>query len=347
MGGKALKNIETRRLNADEYHALVPVVLEKIAAVVGRDRPLAVIQAYGAKPDFGDMDVLVASDNIPTDYKDRIAEAFASRDVHRNGNVTSLEFQSFQIDVIAIKAESFDFALSYFNWNDLGNLVGRVAHKMGCKYAFEGLYVPLRDGDHMFAEVTVTRDVDKALNFLGYDPLRFRAGFQTMEEIFRYTASTPYFDPAIYLLENRNATSRVRDAKRPTYNAFLKWLEDPAGLATFLPEKFQAQAWYEFPTEKATWLTSLRTEFPDFGDRMDAALAKKARYELARTMFNGERVTELTGLKGKELGELMRGLREAHEGPDALASWVLDVGQAGVDRAVMDALARAKPGARP
>lgn len=347
MGGKALKNIETRRLNADEYHALVPVVLDKIAAVVGRDRPLAVIQAYSAKPDFGDMDVLVASDDIPTDYKDRIAEAFASRDVYRNGNVTSLEFQSFQIDVIAIKAESFDFALSYFNWNDLGNLVGRVAHKMGCKYAFEGLYVPLRDGDHMFAEVSVTRDVGKALAFLGYDPVRFQAGFDTMEDIFRYTASTPYFDPAIYLLENRNATSRVRDAKRPTYNAFLKWLEDPAGLASFHAEKFKAQDWYQFPSEKSQWLGALRAEFPDFGDRMDAALAKKARYELARTIFNGERVSELTGLKGKDLGELMRGLREAHDGPDAQTAWVLEAGQQGVDRAIMEAFSRSKPGVRP
>lgn len=343
MGGKALKMIQAKRLDADEYHALVPVVLDEIAGVVGRDRPLCEIEAYRTKPDFGDMDVLVASDGIPQDYKDAIAAAFRSREVVKNGNVTSFERDGFQVDVIAIASESFDYARSYFAWNDLGNLVGRIAHKMALKHAFVGLMAPLRDGDNMFAELVVTRDVDSALATLGYDPRRYRKGFDTLEEIFHFVASSPLFNPDIYLLENRNATSRVRDSKRKTYAAFLEWLDDPQGLDAHM--KPPSHGWFTFPEDKSSWMPALRVKYPDFGARVDVALDRKALHEVARKVFNGERVSELTGLKGKELGELMRELRSRHDGQDALVGWVVAAGEKGVDAAVLecaDGMVRAK-----
>lgn len=334
MGGKALKTIEAKRLNAPEYHALVPVVLDEIAGVVGRDRPLCEIEAYRTKPDFGDMDVLVASDGIPQDYKDAIASAFRSREVVKNGSVTSFERDGFQVDVIAIASESFDYARSYFAWNDLGNLVGRIAHKMGLKHAFVGLMAPLRDGDHMFAELVVTRDVDSVLATMGYDPVRYRQGFNTLEDIFHFVASSPMFNPDIYLLENRNATARVRDSKRKTYSAFLEWLDDPDGLDAH--RKPPSPGWFCFPEDKTSWTPALRAKYPDFGARVDVALERKSLHKAARQIFNGERVGELTGLKGKELGEVMRELRSRHDGQDALAAWVLAAGQKGVDEAVLE-----------
>lgn len=333
MGGKALKTFETKRLDAREYHALVPKVLNQIASVVGHDRPMCEVQAYRSKPNFGDMDVLVVSDNIPTDYKDEIARAFQSREVVRNGNVTSFDCDGFQVDVIAISAASFEFARAYFAWNDLGNLIGRVAHKMGLKFAFEGLYAPLRDGDHMFAEVLVTRDVDRALSTLGYDADRYRQGFESLEDIFRFTASSPYFNPDIYLLENRNATSRVRDAKRRTYSAFLDWLAAPTGLAAYKAEPAPG-GWFSFPADKTFWLNPLRHDFPEFNDRLSAALVKKTRHEKAKAFFNGALVSEQTGLTGKELGEVMRAVRARHANQDALVEWVLAEGLYGVRQAV-------------
>lgn len=341
MGGNALKSIDTRRVDAAEFQALVPAVLDTLAGIVGRDRPLCVIEAYRHKPDFGDMDVLVSADGLADTYKDEIATAFGSREVYRNGNVTSFDRNGFQIDLIAIPAQSFDFARAYFAWNDLGNLVGRIAHKMGLKFGFEGLHAPLRDGDHMFAEVLVTHDVDQALSFLGYDAARYREGFDTLEDIFRFTASTRFFNPDIYLLENRNATSRVRDAKRKTYSAFLDWLAAPGGLAAARPAP--AEGWYRFADDKTSWRPALRQAFPDFGDRLDAALARKARHESAAAIFNGRRVGDITGLTGQALGELMRTLRQPHAGTDALDDWVLAQGEAGVRQAIEQAAARLKP----
>lgn len=35
--------------------------------------------------------------------------------------------------------EHFNTSLEYLNWNDLGNLIGRIAHKFGLKYGHKGL----------------------------------------------------------------------------------------------------------------------------------------------------------------------------------------------------------------
>lgn len=345
MGGNALKSIQTHRLDAGQYHALVPKVLEIMRGVVGDRRPLCVLEAYRAKPDFGDMDVLVGSDGLRADYKDLLEKAFKSREVYRNGNVTSLDFDGFQIDLIAIPDEKFDYAKAYFSWNDLGNLVGRIAHKMGLKHGFDGLYYPLRaSSTHLIAEVAITLDVNKALAFMGYDPVRFAQGFDTLEDIFRFTASTPYFNPAIYLFENVNAHSRVRDSKRKTYTTFLKWLADPQGFQAFKNERTDIDGGYIFPQDKSVWTAPLRAQFPGFGAALDQALLAHSRNNAAKAIFNGERVAQLTGLSGKALGNLMGDLRSSHSGADAWTQWVLSSGQAGVDAAVLQAASRLAPG---
>lgn len=342
MGGNALKSIQTHRLDAGQYHALVPKVLEIIRSVVGDKRPLCAIEAYRQKLDFGDMDVLMASDGLCADYKDLLEKAFKSREVYRNGNVTSFDFEGFQIDLIAIPDEKFDYANAYFSWNDLGNLVGRIAHKMGLKHGFEGLYFPLRaSSTHLIAEVAITLDVNHALTFMGYDPVRFAQGFDTLEDIFKFTASTPYFNPAIYLFENVNAASRIRDIKRKTYTTFLKWLADPDGLQAFKNEHRDINDSYVFPQDKSVWTAPLRAQFPGFGASLDQALLRHSRSEAVRAIFNGERVAELTGLSGKSLGNLMGDMRNSHPSADAWVQWVLSVGQAGVDAAVLQAARRA------
>lgn len=332
MGGRALKFVETKRLEAREYHALVPAVLDIVAGVVGRDRDLCEIEAYRSKPDFGDMDLLVASDGIVSSYKDDLAEAFRSREVVRNGNVTSFDFDGFQVDVIAIEQKSFDFAKSYFAWNDLGNLMGRIAHKMGLKYAFEGLYLPLREGDQKFDEVIVTRDVDSALETLGYDPVRYRQGFDTLEDIFVFAASTPFFNPDIYLLENRNAIARRRDAKRKTYAEFLDWIEDPKGLSATLQEP--EAGWFSFPRDKSAWISRLQERYPTFSEDLHHALERKRRREQAGEIFNGHRISTLTGLSGAELGGLIQEIKSVHGQGDAFVDWVLGAGPQGVDKTV-------------
>lgn len=318
MGGNALSHTSVR-LTKSNYDRVAVDVVTRLKALYPGNRVYA-IESYRAKADFGDLDVLVES----TGYDPhQAAEALGAVEVVRNGPVTSvglavrpevplLDGNVFQVDLIKTGPAEFDFASCYFRNSDMGNLVGRVAHAMYVALRHDGLVFYFRDGDYLFRDIVLTRDYREALAFLGYAPDRFFEGFEDLEEIFQYVSSTPFFNRDIFLLENRNAQARVRDRKRPTYNAFLKWCETRPELPAF-----------EFPKAKTAWLSRIAEFFPSFQAEYDQALADLAELRAVKAKFNGEWVSQLTGLQGKELGGLMKAVKESFESPEAQRAFVL------------------------
>lgn len=323
MGGHAL-SVTSVRLSRAAYGQLADTVVARLREALPGSRVYA-IESYRAKADFGDLDVLVES----TGYDPlAAARALGAVEVVRNGTVTSiglrmrpevevLEGNLFQVDLIATPPEAFDFASCYFRNSDMGNLMGRIAHKLGTSLRHDGLVYHCRDGDHKFRTIVLTRDFSQALAFLGYDAPRYFEGFEDLEEIFRYVSGTEFFSRDIYLLENRNAQSRVRDRKRPTYTAFLQWCEARSGLTAF-----------EMPADKAAWLGRIVEHFPGFAAEHEQAQHDLARQRAVKAKFNGEWVSQLTGLQGKGLGRLMRQLKESFESAEALQAFVLEASAA-------------------
>jgi hypothetical protein len=301
MGGHALKEGLTRRYGAAEYHALVPEVLRKLARVVlPSGTRINTITPLRSKESFGDMDVLVESDHLPHDWVERIRCEFMPRDMVKNGPVLSFDFEGLQIDVILAKADEYDWTLAYFSWGDTGNLIGRVAHKMGLKFGHDGLWLPFREGDYLFREILVTRDFHAALSMLGFDADWWEEGFSYQEDVFEFIARGAYFDPAIYALENRSAKDRVRDRKRAMYQGFLAW----AGRNN--------QANFEdWPASKSSWLPVVFKAFPSAGVTYEQARTDLERHKKVRTKFDGKRIGEVTGFEGKALGGLMRAIRSS------------------------------------
>ena len=294
MGGNALKNTNTRRYNADEYNALVNEVVDKLPQYLWR---IAVIPAYRSKESYGDMDVLI---DTLVDV-DEIRSIFNPNEVVKNGDVISFDYKEFQIDLIFSPEAEFNYALSYFSYNDLGNLIGKLAHKLGLKHGHSGLVLPIRNGENKFADILLTTDHDETLRFLGLDPEVFHEGFDNLTEIFEYVATSPYFDPESYKLENLNAVGRMRDKKRSTYNLFLKFCESYEG-SRFVGNK-----------DKTVYYEKIFDAFPVAKYEFATAVARVALLQLAATKFNGELVQEWTGLSGKDLGWFMRDLRQKFE----------------------------------
>lgn len=318
MGGNAL-SIPSVRLTRSNYTRVAAECLTKLQALYPRGR-VAAVEAYRSKESHGDLDIL-----ITTPAYDPLAAAAALGTVEtvRNGPVTSLGIlvrpeiphlagNIFQVDLISIDAASFDYAAAYFAFNDLGNLIGRTAHAAGLAHKHNGLWYYLRDGDYLVKEILLTRNHDQALPFLGYDPARFNEGFEGLEDIFWYVAQSKYFNRDIFLLENRNAKSRIRDRKRKTYMDFLQFCEKHPELPA-----------YTYPTDKAAWLPRIAEHFPNFQTEYAAALADLAEQREVKAKFNGEWVSQLTGLQGKELGGLMKAVKDSFESPEAQRAFVL------------------------
>lgn len=301
MGGRALKTAHTRRYAADEYHRLVPQVVDMIP---GRAE---VIPAYATKSSFGDMDVIYS--NAPVD----VEPIFQPTEIVRNGPVTSFDYRELQIDLIYSPNESYAYALNYYSWNDAGNLVGRIMHRMGLKHGHRGLTMPVRVGTRQVAEISLTTDYASALSMIGLEPLD---NPQTLEDIFAWVATSRYFSPDIYLFENLNNVSRTRDKKRETYRRFLDWCKDYRGPA------------HTAPTDA---LSLVFDHFPESEYLYDQSLARDSANQIRKTKFNGLIVSELTGLTGVQLGIFMAqciaqiGPELDHMSPDHIRSKILEI----------------------
>ena len=328
MGGNALRaahDFDTRRVPAVEYHQeIVPALKASLSRLFPGTR-VACIASYGNKPDFGDVDFLIETDLLGTNWVDEVLLHFNPRAWVKNGNVLSFEYRGFQVDMIATKGDEFSWSLAYFSFNDLGNLIGRVAHKMGFKLGHNGLWYVLRDSEkstHVIDEIRLTlSEWDRALAFLGFEPERYHRGFQTMEEIFTFVTESSWFDRDIFLLENRNHASRIRDRKRKTYTAFLEWVEARPDLKR-----------HQWSADKSAHLVRADEVFAGFRGQREAAFEKMARNCAIRARFNGDLVRQLTGLQGADLGNHMRYLKALFPTPTALESFVMTATEAQIGR---------------
>ena len=327
MGGNALKEYGSKRLPA-ERHAKLSKQLENalnlLLQCAGIDGQAGMIPSYREKVDHGDIDVVLPS-NLRTALNDDVIGGFLAAEMGTtvwpfitNGGVVSYgiplpEGGVFQVDLIYLPAQEVQFAVKYFSWNDVGNLIGRIAHKMGLKFGHNGLHMPLRDGNNLFDTIVVSRDFDEALTFLGFDAARWNRGFNNLEEIFDFVVANPRFATKLYLLEERNHTARVRDKKRPTYTKFLTWLAEH-------PEK---DSGFEWPQDKEEWLGDIFDAFVGVREQWLEAHSKLQKRQQVRRKYNGLLVATFTGLQSKALGFFMREFRSQFKDEEAFEHWAL------------------------
>lgn len=335
MGGKALSN-KSVRLIATRYHAVAENLISQLRAALP-NRRVEIIEAYATKPDFGDLDVLIEGGFGYDPFT--VAQLLQATEIVRNGDVTSIgvavEEGIFQVDLIKIPVETFDFALRYFSYNDMGNLLGRVAHKFGAKFGHLGLRYVLRDpnnSDHLISELTITQDFSTALSLIGYDPeifedARKKMAFASLEDIFRFVVSSPFVNKGIFLLDNRNHAARTRDSKRKTYKSFLEWLQRQS------EDSMPNYAWgatdsQERVLQQRDFLNRAFIVSPTFKGEYDSAISMHERHVQTRRYFNGKNIAALTGLSGKDLGEHMRLIRNSFSSTDEFEKFFASANEA-------------------
>lgn len=236
MGGNALSHC-TRRYQRQEYFELTKKLQSALEQIT--NTRVALIPAYTSKESFGDADFLVKT-KPDVDVLGLIKNQFNDSEFVKNGNVLSIAMEELQVDLIATDGLYFQSSLDYFSYNDLHNLTGRLLHKLGIKHGHKGLSLVVRHkdrSDHILKEIFLEHMFakEKAYEILGLD-VNFIP--ETEDDIYKFVASSKFFDPDIFLLENRNNDSRTRDKKRKIYNGFLEWCRDNPDSKKFsFPEK--------------------------------------------------------------------------------------------------------------
>lgn len=299
MGGNVFKDkYEVVRLDTKTLRE----VYSRWKGIIGHYTDnIAMIPSYKTKETHGDLDILLTcTEDRWLGIKKNLAH---DTDFVVNSNVISLYDRDykFQVDLIRVKEEEFMSSLSYFSYNDLGNLRGRIAHKLGFKLGHDGLKIIVKDGDYLIGEVPISTDVFEIDWILGWDPaltsVIYMDGPNTLEDMFQYVISNKYFSPSIYLLENRNHASRIRDRKRKTYTEFLKYCETLNG-GTY------------HTVDKQKFIQNFLNENPGHRLRYKELIELRERKKLIKQKFNGHIVQEITALSGNELGMFMKHLKE-------------------------------------
>jgi hypothetical protein len=306
MGGNAIKNHETIRLNKPEFLALEADVLGKLQATYP-DKKIKSLVYYSEKNDFGDLDILIESPQPNAKDLDKTLYEFGTKEIYHNNHFVSFEYQKFQVDLIFVSPEQFDFADFYFSYNDLNNLVGRIANNFGLKFGWQGLWYPLKnyetDGN---GEVLISLDRRKTYDFLGMDYDRYLKGFNNLEEIFQFVVSSKYFSKKIFAYENLKHANRLRNRKRRTYQSFLDWLGS-----------YHSKKQYKFNEDKKVYLRKVKKAFPEAQLSHHIALykTKKRRLKKIRHRFNGKLLMQwIPAIKpGKELGSFIKRYKDTKE----------------------------------
>jgi hypothetical protein len=301
MGGRALLNygIKTIRLNQIDYLKLEQEVVERITAA---GLKIFKLPYYRNKPDFGDLDAVVEY-NPKIDLKKIIQSNFAPTVINTNDGVFSFDFNNFQCDLIQRQPDDIVTVVNYLSYNDINNLIGRTAHHMWLNHGWQGLRFNIRqklfdeftenNSDHIIKTLTLSKNPREIMEFLGYDYDIYSAGFDTLEDIFKYVTSTRFFCGKNFKLENLNHQNRTRNRKRPVFMAFLEWLE----------ENPQYDKNYQFG-DKKEWIDYIDKKWP-IKKQIEQERVRFFKVKENNKKFNGHIASEISGFTGKDLGSIL------------------------------------------
>lgn len=300
MGGNVFKDThEVVRLPKEEYFKLTEEVLSLLRKITDNypHIEMSVVQAMYDKTDFGDMDIVINTND--RFYKDLLQMTLVQDNnlpASRNGDVVSFLYKKFQIDLIFVPTESYSYSKNYFAWNDLGNVVGRLAKKLGFKHGHNGLFYVQRDGDVVVENHALSYDYEDILKILQLDLDKFKAGFNNALEMFEWAGKSPYFDPEIFKFENLNHINKVRDRKRVVYNQLVNWcVNDYVPTVNRIP----------FP-DKDKRLDFVLQHFPSIKAKVDENDIRIALQRATAQKFNGRLVMQwVPELSGKKLGDFL------------------------------------------
>lgn len=255
---------------------------------------------YRDKPDFGDVDIIVSDAAIQSTWQDLRMELIVDLGIQQHkslGSVFSTVYQNFQADFFYREHRYFESTYNYLSFNDVGNILGKIFKRFNLKYGEQGLlYVFRRADGHFQKDLEVSQDFERIFAFLQLDYAHWLRGFDTLDELFRWTTASPYFSVHPYQEQDPTTTQRVKE--RTTMRRFVAWLE----------EKHISQK-YEFETDRDAYLPMIAAFFPE-GNLLEKIELERQRevYVLRlREKYSGQVIMKLfPELQGKALGDFMR-----------------------------------------
>jgi len=223
MGGKALKNIKTRRYDKNEYIKISDEILNSLSLLFPKIK-ICGVPYLNDKETFGDLDILISDSLGINNMIPKILNLFKPNEYIKNGNVFTFNVNDFQIDLIFVNDINFDMSICYFQNNDAGMLIGRICHSLGLKYGPTGIRLLVLNDNDRICDIPLTNDPKIIFSILGLDFETFKNGFDNYTQLFDFLSTSKYFYYDIFDSALINSASRRRDNKRTSLHLFFEYL---------------------------------------------------------------------------------------------------------------------------
>jgi len=192
--------------------------------------------------------------------------------------------EPFQIDFIGVK--NIPMGQFYFNYSDVGNILGKICNSIQIKFGHLGLWINISN-----RKIFLTKNPEEICNFLELDYSIWKNGFYTQKEIFNWIITTKYFKKNIFT--NFNYEYRKREEKRPFFNHFLEFIK-------VLPDE----------EERNVSQQDYAIIYFDKTDELNKLNEEMERKRILSEKFNGRMFLEL-GFTGKEIGVMIEKFKKS------------------------------------
>ncbi len=225
MGGNLF---QCRRYSTEEFEDMKVGISDLLEE---HDVEFAFIPYISKKESHGDLDVIVTRESLSDNFLEYMANHY---DFCINGKVCGLKDRSnidvfsfledeLQVDLIVIDAESFEFAVHYHSFNDLGGIIGSCIRPLGFVLSREGLYysqefIPSTGAQKIY----LTKDFFEFLSVFELDNSIY-SGHNTIRDIDHmvdFLREWKYFNVDYADPSQMNSRRKHRAGKRKVIQAF-------------------------------------------------------------------------------------------------------------------------------
>lgn len=337
MGGQALHSYGVSRMDDATYKRLSEKALNAVNTALKSFNSIneaRLVPSWREKSEHGDIDIVVPKDAFSGSHEKLLKELCKALDVQKidhkiNNNMVSFVLHDgetcHQVDLICVKDCSLDFAYSFYSWNDVSTILLRVARRMGVRISPDDLSLSLKEGTNKIGTIFLTNDYKEALEFLGLNYERWAQGFNNLEEIYQFFSGWMGFNYRVFDLKALKPSDRKNVEKRPGYIHFLKWIEAH-------PELEKKVFWKDYVK---SYKESIWEKFPHAKIEHDKIYEDIKRKKETQEKFNGHIVNRMTGLEGKELGNLMKRFKMDFNSEKAFQDYVMNSSEEEVKERVL------------
>ena len=309
MGGKAIKIAQ--RIERKNFFKYTKDIIPRVESAF--NTKVKMVKGFHDKKDFGDLDLLVLADRDFGNRRKIIESEFNPKEININSHLISFSYKGddeyLQVDLIFTPEHNWETSKVFFDWGDLGNLIGKTLNNYGrlnnhgysLKFGFDGIKCKLKYKSGS-KNIILSKDNTSIFGFMGIDYNQWKRGFNNREEMFDYIINSKYYDYDSFQWENLSSINKQRNKKRPNYQEFLNYIDSNNYKKTIKWKSVD----YHLDYIKNYFGVDIKKEMESFQKEIDNT-------KIIKDKFNGKLVMSVfPELQGIELGNNMRKFKELH-----------------------------------